>query len=211
MSRDIATVIANTLDDEVMEPFFAVDLEFDSGTLRFWTGVGTKSINGEDYIGAGAFLGISEIQETAEIAAAGATLALSGIPAELLSLALTEPYQNRRCIIYFGVIAQGPVALLTEDDDAILTEADDLILLDKPPSADMAILFIGTMDRMDIEEGAETSTIRLAVENRLLDLERARVRRYTNNDQQSRFPGDRGLEFVETIQDRDLFWGRKPD
>jgi hypothetical protein len=183
MSRDIATVIANALDDEVMEPFFAVDLEFDSGTLRFWSGVGTKSINGEDYIGAGTLLGISEIEETAEIAAAGATLTLSGIPAELLSLALSEPYQNRRCIIYFGIAGS---------------------------EADMAILFIGTMDRMDIEEGSETSTIRLAVENRLLDLERARVRRYTNNDQQSRFSGDRGLEFVETIQDRELFWGRKP-
>jgi hypothetical protein len=63
---------------------------------------------------------------------------------------------------------------------------------------------------MDIEEGAETSVIQLSVENRLLDLERARVRRYTSNDQQSRLPGDRGFDFVETIQDRDLFWGRQP-
>ncbi len=183
MSRDIATVIANALGDEVIEPFFALDLEFDSGTLRFWTGVGTKSINGEDYIGAGTFLNLSDIEETAEIAAAGVTISLSGIPAELLSLALSEPYQNRRCIVYFGLAGS---------------------------EADMAVIFIGTMDRMDIEEGAETSVIQLSVENRLLDLERARVRRYTSNDQQSRFPGDRGFDFVETIQDRDLFWGRKP-
>jgi hypothetical protein len=183
MSRDIATVITNALGDEVMEPFFAIDLEFDSGTLRFWTGVGDKTINGQTYIGAGTFLNISDIEETAEIAAAGITLTLSGIPSELLSLALTEPYQNRRCLIYFGIAGN---------------------------EADMAILFTGTMDRMDIEEGAESSTISLAVENRLLDLERIRVRRFTNRDQQSRFPGDRGLEFVETIQDRELFWGRQP-
>jgi hypothetical protein len=183
MSRDIATVITNALDDEVMQPFFAIDLEFDSGTLRFWTGVGDKTINGQTYIGAGAFLGISDIEETAEIAAAGMTLTLSGIPSELLSLALTEPYQNRRCLIYFGIAGS---------------------------EASMAILFTGTMDRMDIEEGPETSTISLAVENRLLDLERIRVRRFTNSDQQSRFPGDRGFEFVETIQDREIFWGRQP-
>jgi len=182
MSRDIATVIANALGDEVVEPFFALDLEFDSGTLRFWSGVGTKVIDGESYIGAGTFLGISDIEETAEIAAAGVTLTLSGIPAELLSLALNEPYQNRRALIYFGIAGA---------------------------EADMAIVFVGTMDRMDIEEGAETSVISLAVENRLLDLERARVRRYTNNDQRSRFPGDRGFEFVETIQDREIFWGRR--
>jgi hypothetical protein len=183
VSRDIATAIANALDDEVIEPFFAVDLLFDSGALRFWTGFGDKIINGFTYVGAGTFLSISSIEETAEIAAAGATLTLSGIPSELLSLALSEPYQNRICRIYFGIVGS---------------------------ENDMAEIFTGTMDRMDIDEGAETSVIQLAVENRLLDLERERIRRYTNNDQQSRFPGDRGLEFVESIQDRDLFWGRQP-
>jgi hypothetical protein len=43
MSRDIATVIQNALGDDVIEPFFAVDLGFDSGTLRLWTGIGSKT------------------------------------------------------------------------------------------------------------------------------------------------------------------------
>jgi hypothetical protein len=161
-----------------------VVMEFDGGALRLWTGVGTRAIDGESYLGTGTWLGVSDIEETAEISAAGATLTLSGIPPELLSLALSEPYQNRVCRIFFGLVGN-------EDD--------------------MAEVFTGTMDRMDIEEGPETSTIALAVENRLLDLDRPRVRRYTNNDQQSRFPGDKGLEFVETVQDRQIFWGRKPD
>jgi len=183
MSRDIATTIGNVLGNEVLEPFFAIELLFDSGALRFWTGLGTKTISGEEYIGTGSLLAISDIEETAEIAAAGATLTLGGIPSELLSLALTEPYQNRVARMFFGFIG---------DED------------------NMAEVFTGTMDRMDIEEGTETSVIQLAVENRLLDLERPRIRRYTNNDQQSRFPGDRGLEFVETVQDREIFWGRQP-
>lgn len=181
MSRDIASVVANALGDEVVEPFFAVDLMFDSGALRFWSGVGIKTISGFEYIGTGTFLSISDIEETAEIAAAGATLTLSGIPTELLSLALAEPYQNRVARIYFGLMGE---------------------------EASMAEIFTGTMDLMDIEEGATTSTIQLTIENRLLDLERPRVRRLTNNDQQSRFPGDRGLEFVEAIQDRPILWGR---
>jgi hypothetical protein len=183
MSRDIATVIANALDDDVIEPFFAVDLVFDSGPLRLWTGVGTRSINGNDYTGAGNFLQVSEMRETAEIQAAGATLTLSGIPSELLSLALTEPYQQRPARIYFGLVGS---------------------------EADMAEVFTARMDQITIEEGPETCTIQLTVENVLVDLERPRVLRYTNNDQQSRFPGDRGFEFVETIQNRELFWGRQP-
>lgn len=183
MSRDLATVLADSLADSVLEPFFAIELLFDTGPLRFWTGYGDKIIRSETYIGAGAFLAISDIEETAEIAAAGATITLSGIPSEILSAALSEPYQNRICRIYLGLVG-------AEDD--------------------MAEIFTGTMDRMDIEEGAETSVVQLSVENRLLDLERERIRRYTNNDQQSRFPDDRGLEFVETLQSREIFWGRVP-
>lgn len=183
MSRDIAAVLESALAAEVVEPFFAVELLFDSGALRFWTGVGPRTINGNEYLGTGSLLGISEIRETAEIAAAGATLTLSGIPSELLSMALSEPYQNRPCRIHFGMVGD---------------------------EADMAEVFSGRMDQLTIEEGAETSTIQLSVENRLVDLERPRVRRYTSADQKSRFPGDRGLEFVETIQDRDIFWGRRP-
>jgi hypothetical protein len=183
MSRDIATVIQNALGDDVIEPFFAVDLGFDSGTLRLWTGIGSKIINGEEYVGAGNFLQISEMQETAEIQAAGATLTLSGIPSEILSLALTEPYQQRPARIYFGLVGE---------------------------EADMAEVFTARMDQMTIEEGPETCTVQLTIENILVDLERARVLRYTNNDQQSRFPGDRGLEFVESLQNKELFWGRQP-
>jgi hypothetical protein len=181
MSRDISTVVQNALDDEVMQPFFAIELSFDSGALRLWTGVGDRTLNGQTYIGAGAFLQVSELQETAEIQVAGATLSLSGIPSELLSLALTEPYQQRPCRIYFGIVGG-------EDE--------------------MVEVFTSRMDQMTIDEGPETSTIQLTIENVLVDLERPRIRRYTNNDQQSRFPGDRGLEFVETIQQREIFWGR---
>lgn len=183
MSRDIATVIENALGDEVLEVFFAVVLEFDSGTLRFWTGIGEKVINGNTYIGTGSLMSISDLEETAELAAAGATITLSGIPSEVLSLALSEPYQNRPARIFFGL--SGSVD-------------------------DMAEVFTATMDSMNIEEGADTATVELTIENRLLDLERARIRRYTNNDQQSRFPGDRGLEFVDDLQDREIFWGRSP-
>lgn len=183
MSRDIAAVIANALGDEVIEPFFAVDLAFDSGTLRLWTGIGSKTINGEEYVGVGNFLQISEMQETAEIQAAGATLTLSGIPSKLLSLALTEPYQQRPARIYFGLVGS---------------------------AADMVEVFTARMDQMTIEEGPETCTIQLTIENVLVDLERPRVARYTNNDQQSRFPGDKGFEFVESLQNRELFWGRVP-
>jgi len=35
-------------------------------------------------------------------------------------------------------------------------------------------------------------------------------RRYTNEDQQLDYPGDRGMEFVSSIQDVTIYWGRTP-
>jgi hypothetical protein len=64
------------------------------------------------------------------------------------------------------------------------------------------------MDQMNIDDGPDSSTIELKVENRLVDLERARVARFTSGYQKSVYPNDKGLDFVESLQDRELFWGR---
>jgi hypothetical protein len=64
------------------------------------------------------------------------------------------------------------------------------------------------MDQMNISEGPDTSTIELQVENKLIDLERARVARFTSSYQKSIYPQDLGLDFVESLQDKDIVWGR---
>jgi hypothetical protein len=182
--RDVPSNIYEALNSPEIEIFFAIDLNFDSGDLNLWTGLGELDVNGVTYVGTGQLLSVSSVEETAEIAAKGAELSLSGIPSTLLSLALTEPYQGRVCKIYFGVMS----------DTTFLTE-----------------IFTGIMDRMDIQEGAETSTITLAVENKLVDLERTRAIRFTSAYQKSIYPGDKGFDFVEDLQDRKLIWGREVD
>jgi hypothetical protein len=47
------------------------------------------------------------------------------------------------------------------------------------------------------------------VENRLVDLERARVARFTSGYQKSVYPTDLGLDFIEDMQDKETLWGRK--
>ena len=34
-------------------------------------------------------------------------------------------------------------------------------------------------------------------------------RRFTHEDQQERFSGDLGLEFVPDLQDKEIIWGKK--
>ncbi|MDA9812239.1 hypothetical protein N9C03_00365 [bacterium] len=206
MTRTLPTSVIDALDDNVVYPFFAIELNFDGAdVLRLWTGIGTLNVQGVDWTGAGTLLNVSSIEETTEIAAKGATLSLTGIPSEVVSLALSTPYQGRTCKIYFGLFKASKI--IKEDSSFLLLEDGSKIYLEDL-NAGFTEIFSGYMDQMDIEELPETSTIQLRVENKLVDLERARVARYSSSYQKSIYPTDFGLDLVESLQDKEIVWGR---
>ena len=135
----------------------------------------------------------------------GATITLSGVPSEVLSLALQSAYQGRVSNIYFGMFAKG--YLLKEDGTFILLQDGSKIPLESQETG-LTQIFSGYMDEMNIEETPETSTIEVKVENKLIDLERQRVRRYSSAYQKSIYPNDKGFDFVEDLQDKKVVWGR---
>lgn len=210
MPRSILTEIIDAANKTVVAPFFAVDLEFDSpNELRFWSGVGDLVVGGVTYVGAGNMLSVSEVRESSDLAANGATLTLSGIPSNLIDLAIGEPYQGRIARINFGLIDYDLLEsafLLKEDGDGLLLESGGRIDLRVTQPANFFNLFSGYMDQMNIVDSGDTSTIALSIENKLIDLERPRVRRYTDQSQQSRFPGDLAFEFVNRLQSEEVTW-----
>jgi len=173
--------IRNVIGGDVVSAFWLCDLEFDTpNDLHFWNGIGNLTIDGQTYTGAGNLLNLSEMRESSDIAAYGATLTLSGIPSNEIDLALAEPYQGRRAIVKFGVDVAGVKTAFT--------------------------VFTGEMDQMNISFGPDTATISLNVESRLIDLNRPRIRRYTDADQKTRYSGDLAFEFVTRLQSESLQW-----
>lgn len=206
MSRDITQSTIDNLNEDVVYPFYAIELLYDGDqTLRLWTGYGTLVYQGVSWYGSGALLQVDSIEETTEISAKGASVTLSGIPSEVLSLALTEPYQGREAKIYFGTFSKGLLQL--ESEDYILLEDGSRISLESG-TTNLSEIFVGYMDQMNIEETPDVCTIQLALENKLIDLERTRVARFTSAYQKSLYPNDLGLDFVESLQDKDIVWGR---
>jgi len=207
MSRDLTPSTIENISQDVVYPFFATELRFDgNNVVRMWTGQGTLVLSdGTEWIGLGQLLNISSIEETSEMAVKGATLTLSGVPQSLLSLALAEPYQGRVCNIYFGTFSQG--SLLQESSSYILLQDGSRINLETTDKG-FNELFSGYMDQMNIEESSETCTISLAVENKLVDLERVRTARFTSGYQKSIYAGDLGLDFIEDLQDKSIVWGK---
>ena len=178
------------VDTEVQQPDIRVALlaffDFSSGAVRFWSGVGSLVWNGDTYTGAGNLGSVSLVEETTELRATGLTFALAGIPSALLATALGEHYQGRACTMWLA---------LFDDNWTVI--------------ADPAQVFSGRMDQMEITETGETAVIRLSAENRLIDLERPNeVRYYTPEDQKRSFPGDKGLDYVPSLQEKVIVWGR---
>ena len=181
MARSIPAAILSALTQPEVYPFYAVEMLFDSGAIRLWTGYADRTINGQTYIGSGNLLSISGIDEVNDLSAKSATISLNGILSSIVSLALSEPYQRRQCRILWGV-----------------TNVDDYVEV-----------FGGYMNTMAIEDSGETSNITLTVESKLIELNRPRVRRYTHESQKSRYPTDTFFSYVADLQDKDIVWGRK--
>jgi len=227
MTRDLVQIQNIITLDEVF-PFFAVDLEFgtetlnyggeiiQSGNLYFWTGLGEISHGGNTYTGAGQFLTVSNITETADLRAAGATITLSGLPQEVVALALQQPYQGRICRIKFGMVNANRNRTITEDGIAITLEDTGDVDSSEGDPVVMIDLFVGYMDQMNISENPEEASISLSVENKLVDLQRAKVTRYTSEYQKKKyrdaFPSasdeDRAFDFINELQNKPLNWGR---
>ena len=208
MSRELDPTVLANLNEDVVYPLLFLEMFFDGNqTLRLWSGLGELNFSGNVFFGTGTILGISAIEETAELAARGATLTLSAVPQEVISLALQTPYQGRRAVVSLGFARLSPGSLVKEDGDFLLTEDGDTIGLEFVTGADE--IFAGYMDTMDIEDNGSDSTLTLTVQNKLVTLERQRVVRYTSEYQKTKFPADTGFDFVESIQDKVIYWGRK--
>lgn len=184
MSRTLSSGMQTAATAEVVRPIVLVQCDFDSGALNLWNGIGDLTVSGVTYVGGGTLLNISSMKESADLAANGMTVTLSGVQEPLISKARDEPYQGRELVIRLGAMDASNSVISTP-----------------------VIIFSGFMDTMVIQDGAETATISVSVENRLIEFQRSRIRRYTAEDQKIDYPDDKGLEFVAEISEKEIVWG----
>jgi len=185
VTRTVTTDVGNALAAAAVPVIAFVEMDFAGGVVRATNAPYTIEWNSQSWTGLGNLGGIEVIDEGANMEAFGVALRLSGVPAELLAIALGETYQGRDCSIWCAPL-----------------DADHAII------ADPVLVFLGRMDTMEISMANGQGVITLSAESRLVDLERPRVRRYNDADQQAEYPGDLGLQFVEQMVEKELVWGR---
>ena len=184
MARDLTSGVITEITAVRLRPVLFVEIEFDTGTTRVWSGVGDKSWDGKTWTGVGTLGQISPIRESSQIQAVGLKLSLSGIPSSMVNNVLDETRQGKPAKIWLG----------------FLDESENIIV-------DPYRSFSGRVDTATIVEGGDTSTATITVENLLIDLTRPRGGRHTMESQNAIFAGDKGFDYVASLQEKDLQWG----
>lgn len=183
-TRTLTAAINTALSEDVVKPYYALKLDFDTTPIYLWTGLGNRILDGiNTYQGVGNLLDIGRTNETSDLSAQGLVLTLSGVDPTILPKALGVDYHGRDCFLYFGI-------------------------LDANDNPSQVEVFSGFMDVMAINEDPESPTIELTVESNYIKLERPNNTRYTASYQKSIHAGDLGLDFVESLQDKTVLWGR---
>lgn len=187
MPRTMTADFLSAITSQKIRPALFVEVDFISGPSYMWSGVGTISWNGHDWLGVGSLGEVTAIEEGSTIEAKGITLKLSGIDPTLLTGVMTDFRAGLPALVYLGLFDSGGSLI-----------------------ADPVLSWAGRTDQPTIETDGTTATISINCENRLVEMNVAVDRRLTNEDQQLDHSGDRGMEFVSSIQDVQVYWGRTP-
>lgn len=152
--------------------------------LRLFSGIGPLAWDGKTWTGGGNFLSFSKITETRDVRAVGFGVRLSGMPSDIVALALSNVRLGRAGRLWLG-----------------LYDASGSLI------ADPGLMQEGVLDRVSFSDSGDTGDIVAQYESRLIELNRPRARFYTPEDQRIDYPADEGLAFVASIQSGlDIAW-----
>jgi hypothetical protein len=172
-------------------PFIAVDLDFSSGHVRLWTGLGNLVIGGNTYTGAGYLARIKAAPEHSNLTVERRTYQLAGAdvnPAVVPEADIDSSF-GRSVIEYLGFL-----------------NADTGQLVDTPETN-----FEGEISNIRRSDGPEP-VIEVNADHRMVILDQNDGWRWTHEHQQEFYPAaptDNGLNQMAAIELREVLWGGK--
>jgi len=160
-----------------------VSIEHPSGTGYFFTGIGTRTWNGQKWVGAGQLGNVAPIQQASDISVQDLSFTLSGIDSDILAQ-LNDDVRNR----------SGKVWL------ACFDQYDNVV-------ADPYPLVSAELDYQTLEIADDgTSTITITGHSGMYVLDRAVDEAWTPENQKLLHPDDAGLDMIPSLVNQDLQW-----
>lgn len=188
MSRDLTTAVKDASVASKNGPIWFVFMDFETGPLYMWTGIGPVSWNGHTWQGVGHLGNVTGLSEATDSQSTGPTFSLNGAPASVVSLVFGDNYNGRTVKAWIG--------MRDTNTDAI--------------TADPYPVFVGRMDMLEIaRDDGQTCDIAVHAESKNYAPNQADDRRWNDGDQQIDFPGDTGFAYLASTGQRVIAWGQK--
>lgn len=166
--------------------FLAVDFDFPSGHVRLWSGYGTLSFAGNDYVGAHHLTRVSSHAERSNLAIERKTYQLAGAsvdPAVVPEDDIDGSF-GRSVTEYLGFL-----------------DPDSRQLVGVPE-----VNFEGEISNIRRRDGREPA-IEVNAEHRLALLDQVDGWRYTHEHQAQFYADDNGLNMMQRNEMREILWG----
>lgn len=184
MTRPIDAAILTAIQQGHTRLRYFAEFEFDGGTTRIWTGLGTITAQSQTWYGAGSLASVEGLEEGDELSPFALKLGLSRLDSAFSGMALSEQYHNRPMTLYVSAVG--------DDGDLV---------------ADPVAWFAGEIIDVEATVGSpDGEVVVVTCENELARLDRTPGLKYTNTQQQLDYSGDLGLEYVTQVVDHRPVW-----
>ncbi len=183
MSRGLTSNLNTALGAEIVRPGFLFEMQTTGATVYLTTRPNHISYGGQTWLANGWLLPTENLEETIDIQANSARIALQGIDSSAISLVLSSLNRSKTGKLHI----------------CAFNEAGAII--------DPFQCFWGYFDGAELSDDGQNTKLIIRYENDLLRGKSWPEFRYTNNCQQALYPGDKGFEYAALIPDWSGFWG----
>lgn len=185
--RDLDPGLETAIAAPVVRPFIAIRIELPDPVYA-WTGTGTLRFddadgNSREWIGAGGLGSIDTVGEGTDGSATGIKVSLNEVPADFRDDIAEQAVKGGRFEVYVGA----------------LNETFQTI-------EGVSLIWKGRVDTYDITDAGESITVTIAGESRMRDQARPAIKRFTDEYQQRKHPGDRFFEYVPQMAEIPILW-----
>lgn len=188
MSRDIGA-LATSVDAPVVRPFLALRIELPD-PVYVWTGRGDLIFDDADsntrtWQGAGGVGGIDTIGESTDGSATGVRATLLDVPSEFRDDIADQAERGVTFELYAGAL----------NETYQVVDAT-------------ALIWKGRLDDYKITDKGDSLTVEVTGESRAIDQRRPSIKRFTDEYQQRKYPGDLFFQYVARMAEVPILWAQ---
>lgn len=189
MPRELPTALEDAIGEPVVRPFFALRIELPD-PLYVWTGSGMLTFDdadggSHDWLGTGTLGALDTVGEATDGSATGLRATLLEIPSEFRDDIADQAVRGCLFELYFGT----------------LNETYQTV-------EGVALIWKGRLDDYKITDAGSTLSVEVVGESRSIDQRRPAIKRFTDEYQQRKSPGDRFFEYVPQMTEISILWAK---